>query len=363
MNESVLLDESMNAFIEINGRKIGPGFPAYIIAEMSANHGQDFEQAVKIIHAAKEAGADAIKLQTFTPDSHTLRSNREWFRVEGGTAWDGRTLYELYEDAYMPWDWQPKLQAIAKKLGLDFFSTAVDHASVDFLETLKVPVHKISSFEIVDLQLIENMARTGKPLLISTGMSTMAEIEEAVQTARAAGATQIALLKCNSAYPAPAESMNLRTIPHMAQAFGTPVGLSDHTMGIGVAVAAVTVGACIIEKHFTISRSFSSPDSTFSVEPQEFRWMVEAVRVAERSLGKVHYGVNTDEAKSRIFRRSLFVVRDMKMGDVFTEENLRSIRPGHGLSPRYLKDILGRRASRDIEWGTPMRWDFVNEVR
>lgn len=358
MNESSLVDETMNPFIEINGRKIGTGFPAYIIAEMSANHRQDFEMAVKILEAAKEAGADAIKLQTFTPDTHTLKSDREIFYVRGGTSWDGRTLYDLYEEAYMPWDWQPKLQAIAGKLGLDFFSAAVDPTSVDFLETLKVPVHKIASFEIVDLQLIEKMARTGKPLLISTGMATISEIEEAVQTARAAGAVQIALLKCNSAYPAPVEGMNLRTIPHMAQAFGTPVGLSDHTMGMGVAIAAVAVGACIIEKHFSLSRSLPSPDSEFSMEPQEFKAMVEAVRTAEISLGKVHYGVSADEAKSRIFRRSLFVVKDMREGDVFTEDNLRSIRPGQGLHPRYLKEILGRRASRNIERGTPMRWDL-----
>lgn len=350
----------MNAFIEINGRKIGPGFPVYIVAEMSANHGRDFQRAVKIIEAAKEAGADAIKLQTFTPDTHTLKSERECFRVKGGTPWDGRTLYELYAEAYMPWDWQPKLQAVARKSGLDFFSAAVDPTGVDFLETLKVPVHKIASFEIVDLQLIEKMARTGKPLLISTGMATLAEIDEAVQTARAAGAVQIALLKCNSAYPAPPEEINLRTIPHLAEAFGVPVGLSDHTLGIAVSVAAVAAGACIIEKHFTLSRSLPGPDSAFSIEPQELKALVEAVHMAEKSLGSVHYGVSAREAKSRVFRRSLFVVKDMKAGAVFTEENVRSIRPGHGLHPRCLKEVLGRRASRDIERGTPLSWELIS---
>lgn len=349
----------METFIKINGRKIGLGYPVYVVAEMSANHGQDFNRAVKIVEAAKEAGADAIKLQTFTPDTHTLQSEREYFRVGGGTLWDGRTLYDLYTEAYMPWDWQPKLQAIAREVGLDFFSAAVDPTGVDFLETLNVPVHKITSFEIVDLQLIEKMARTGKPLLISTGMATLAEIDEAVQAARAAGAAQIALLKCNSAYPAPAEEMNLRTIPHLAEAFCLPIGLSDHTLGIAVSVAAVAVGACIIEKHFTLSRSLPGPDSAFSLEPYEFQSMVTAVHTAEKALGQVHYGISEHETKSRVFRRSLFVVKDMNMGDVFTEENVRSIRPGHGLHPRFLKEVLGRRASWDIERGTPLSWDLL----
>ena len=359
--KNLLVSESMEKseyYININDRKVGPGFPVYIVAEMSANHGHDFKRAVRILEAAKEAGADAIKLQTFTPDIHTLNSDREYFRVNGGTSWDGRTLYELYKEAYMPWDWQPKLQAIAKNIGLDFFSAAVDSTSVDFLDELKVPVHKIASFEIVDLQLIEKMARTGKPIIISTGMATMAEIEEAVQSARMAGATQIALLKCNSAYPAPVEGMNLRTIPHMVQAFGVPVGLSDHTLVTGVAISAVALGACIIEKHLTLSRSLKSPDSNFSIEPHEFKSLVQTIRTAEKSLGEVHYGICADEEKSRIFRRSLFVVKSMKMGDVFTEENLRSIRPGHGLHPRYLKEILGSKASRDIERGTPMSWSL-----
>jgi N-acetylneuraminate synthase len=326
---------------------------------MSANHNQDFDQAVRILHAAKEAGADAVKLQTYTPDTLTIPSDKEYFRIGGGTLWDGRTLYDLYSEAYMPWEWQPKLKEIADDIGIDLFSTAFDPTAVDFLEQMGVPVHKVASFEIVDIPLIEKMARTGKPLIISTGMATLGEIEEAVQAARRAGATQIALLKCTSAYPAPPEEMNLRTIPHLAEAFGVPVGLSDHTLGIAVPVAAVALGACIIEKHFTLSRDIPGPDSAFSLEPQEFKAMIEAIRVVEKALGTVHYGVSEHEAKSRAFRRSLFVVEDMKAGEVFTEESVRSIRPGHGLPTKLLKDVLGRHAACDITKGTPLRWEMI----
>jgi N-acetylneuraminate synthase len=259
----------------------------------------------------------------------------------------------------MPWEWQPKLKKIADEIGIVLFSTAFDPTAVDFLEEMGVPVHKVASFEIVDIPLIEKMARTGKPLIISTGMATLGEIEEAVQAARRAGATQIALLKCTSAYPAPPEEMNLRTIPHLAEAFGVPVGLSDHTLGIAVPVAAVALGACIVEKHFTLSRDIPGPDSAFSLEPQEFKAMVEAIRTVEKALGTVYYGVSEQEARSRAFRRSLFVVRDMKAGEVFTEENVRSIRPGYGLPPKYLQDVLGHLASRDIERGTPLSWDLL----
>lgn len=349
----------MARYIEVNGRRIGPGYPTYIIAEMSANHNQDFEQAVKIIEAAKEAGADAVKLQTYTPDTHTIQSDKECFRVRGGTLWDGRTLYDLYSEAYMPWEWQPKLKSIAEKIDLDFFSSAVDPTSVDFLEGMNVPVYKIASFEIVDVQLIEKVARTGKPLIISTGMATLAEIDEAVRVARRAGATQIVLLKCTSAYPAPPEEMNLKTIPHLAQAFQVPVGLSDHTLGMAVPIAAIPLGACMIEKHFTLSRSLPGPDSTFSLEPDEFKAMVEAVRTAEKALGAIYYGVNEREAKSRVFRRSLFVVEDIKAGERFTTKNVRSIRPGYGLPVRHLTDVMGCHASRNIERGTPLSWELV----
>ncbi|MCK6626367.1 MAG: pseudaminic acid synthase [Anaerolineae bacterium] len=350
----------MSSFIEINGRKIGAGWPVYLIAELSANHHQDFDQAVQLIRVASEAGANAIKLQTYTAATLTIRSDQPYFRVGGGTLWDGRTLYDLYNEAYTPWEWQPKLKAIANDLGLDLFSTPFDDSAVDFLEQMAVPAYKIASFELVDLALIRRVAQTGKPIIMSTGMATLAEIDEAVRTAREAGAQQIALLKCNSAYPAPAEEMNLRTIPHLTEAFGTPAGLSDHTLEIAVPVAAVAVGACIIEKHFTLSRSLPGPDSAFSLEPHEFKAMVEAVRVAEKALGQVSYQVTAREAASRAFRRSLFVVQDIKAGELFTEANVRSIRPGYGLHTRYLPEILGRRAASDIEWGTPLAWKLIS---
>ena len=350
----------MSTYIQIGNRQIGPGCPVYAVAEMSANHNQDFDQAVKILHAAKEAGADAVKLQTYTPDTMTIRSDKEYFRIGKGTLWEGKTLYQLYKEAYTPWEWQLKLKEIADEIGIDLFSTAFDPTAVDFLEEMGVPVHKVASFEIVDIPLIEKMASTGKPLIISTGMATLSEIEEAVQAARKAGATEIALLKCTSAYPAPPEEMNLRTIPHLAEAFGVPVGLSDHTLGIAVPVAAVALGACIVEKHFTLSRDIPGPDSAFSLEPQEFKAMVEAIRVAEKALGKVSYEVGEREAASRVFRRSLFVVKDMKAGEVFTHENVRSIRPGYGLPPKFLKEVLGRRAACDIKAGTPFEWRMIS---
>jgi pseudaminic acid synthase len=340
-------------------RKVDLDTRVYIIAELSANHNQNFEQAVALVRAAKEVGADAVKLQTYTPDTLTVPSDKEYFRIGGGTLWDGRTLYDLYSEAYMPWEWQPTLKEIADDIGIDLFSTAFDPMAVDFLEEMGVPIHKVASFEIVDIPLIEKMARTGKPLIISTGMATLGEVEEAVQAARRAGATQVALLKCTSAYPAPPEEMNLRTIPHLAEAFGVPVGLSDHTLGIAVPVAAAALGACIVEKHFTLSRDIPGPDSAFSLEPHEFKAMVDAIRTVEKALGEVHYGVGEREAQSRVFRRSLFVVKDMKTGEVFTDENVRSIRPGYGLPPKYLPEILGRRAVRDIEKGTPLSWNLV----
>lgn len=349
-----------NSFIEINNRRIGPGYPTYIIAEISANHGQNFECAVNLVKAAKESGADAVKLQTFTPDTHTIRSDKNYFRVSGGTPWDGRTLYDLYQEAYMPWEWQPKLKLIADELGIDLFSSAVDPTSVVFLQAMDVPAYKVSSFEIVDLQLIEKLAQTGKPLIISTGMSTLAEIDEAVQTARNAGANQIILLKCTSSYPAPPTSMNLRTIPHMSQAFQVPVGISDHTSDIAVPVTAVALGACMIEKHYTLSRATPTLDSGFSLEPHEFKAMVDAVRTTEKACGDVNYGLNEYESKNRIFRRSLFVVKDVNRGERFTSENVRSIRPYYGLHTRYLTNVIGRRARNDIERGTPLSWDLID---
>jgi pseudaminic acid synthase len=349
----------MSSEIKIGTRKIGPGNSTYVIAEVSANHHHKFDEAVKIIQAAKDAGCDAVKLQTYTADTITIASGRAEFRLASGTIWDGRTLHDLYDDAYTPWDWQPRLKQVANELGLDLFSSPFDATAVDFLEAMNVPAYKLASFELVDIPLIQKMARTGKPMIMSTGMSTVEEIEEAVATAKQAGAKEIALLKCTSAYPAPAEEMNLRTIPELARRFSLPVGLSDHTMGTAVPVAAVALGACIIEKHITLSRSEPGPDSAFSLEPHEFKAMVDAVRIAEKALGKVYFGLGEKEASSRIFRRSLFVVADVKCGEILTPENVRSIRPGNGLHTRHLPEVLGQRAARDIERGTPLNWDLV----
>ncbi len=349
----------MTKEIRIGRHRIGPGRPTYVIAEISANHRQDYAEALKLVRAAKEVGADAVKLQTLTPDTITLKSDRPEFRVGGGTLWDGRTLYDLYEETYMPWDWQPKLQAEANALGLDLFSSPFDPTAVEFLRTMRVPAYKVASFEIVDLPLIERMARTRKPLIISTGMASRKEIQAALDAARAAGARQIALLKCNSGYPAPPGEMNLRTIADMQKRYRVPVGLSDHTLGIAASVAAVSLGACIVEKHFTLSRSIPGPDSAFSLEPAEFRTMVETIRVTEAALGTARYGPTASETKSLPFRRSLFVVEDMKEGDVFTDHNVRSIRPADGVPPGELKRVLGRRARHDIARGTPLRRDLI----
>lgn len=348
----------MKLYIEINGKRIGEGYPTYIIAEMSANHNQDFDQAVKIIKAAKKAGADAIKLQTYTPDTITIDCDNDYFRIKG-TIWEGYNLYKLYGEAYTPWEWQPNLKKVADEIGLDFFSTAFDETAVDFLESMDVSTYKVASFEVVDIPLLKIIAQTGKPIIMSTGMASLSEVDEAVATIRDAGGTQIALLKCTSSYPALPEEMNLRSIPHLSEAFNVPAGLSDHTLGIAVSIAAVALGACIVEKHFTLSRQDPSPDSAFSLEPHEFKEMVDAVRVAEKALGKVHYGVSEHEEESRVFRRSLFVVKDTKVGEVFSVDNIRSIRPCYGLHTRYLADVIGRYAARDIERGTPLTWDLV----
>ena len=329
------------------------------MAELSANHQQDFDQAVRILRAAKGAGADAVKLQTYTADTITLRSDKEFFRIAGGTLWDGRILHDLYQEAFTPWEWQPKLKEIADELGMHLFSSAFDETAVDFLEEMNVPAHKVASFELVDIGLIQKMARTGKPLIMSTGMASEEEISEAVEAARGAGATQIALLKCTSAYPAPAEEANLLTIPELARRFGCPVGLSDHTMGVAVPVVAVALGACIIEKHLCLRRADGGPDGAFSLEPEEFKAMVEAVRTAEKALGTVQFASGPREANSRRFRRSLFVVQDVKKGELFTKQNVRSIRPSDGLHPRHFNEVVGKHAACDVERGTPLSWGLV----
>lgn len=345
--------------ININGNSIGRGFPVYIIAELSANHNQDLKQAEEIICQAKACGANAIKLQTYTPDTITIDCDNQYFHIGAGTIWEGKNLYQLYREAYTPWEWQPRLKDLADRLGLDFFSSPFDHTAVDFLESLNVPAYKVASFELVDIPLIRRIARTGKPMIMSTGMATLAEIEEAIQAAKAEGNDQIALLKCTSAYPAPETEINLRTIPHLAASFALPVGVSDHTLGIAVPVAAVALGAAIVEKHLTLSRRAAGPDSAFSLEPDEFKAMVEAVRTAEKALGEVKYGPTEQEAASCQFRRSLFVVKDMQEGELFSGENVRSIRPGCGLHPRYLDLVIGRRVKSNVKRGTPLTWDLI----
>jgi pseudaminic acid synthase len=352
-------ESTMKPELTIESRKIGADQPTYVIAEVSANHNQSFEEAVKLVKIAKDVGADAVKLQTYTPDTITIDADGPMFRAGKGTLWEGRSLYQLYGEAYTPWAWQPKLKAIADEIGIHMFSSAFDATAVDFLERIGMPAHKVASFELVDLPLVEKMARTGKPLIMSTGMATLEEIEEAVAAARKAGATQLALLKCTSAYPAPPEEINLRTLADLAERFNVVVGLSDHTLGIAVPVAAVAMGARIVEKHFTLSRSTEGPDSAFSLEPNEFRSMVESIRIAEKALGTVHYGVAAREAASRQFRRSLFVVADVKAGDPFTEANVRSIRPGHGLPPKHLGHVLTKRAATDLGRGTPLSWEML----
>lgn len=344
---------------KIGRRRIGPGHPVYIIAEMSANHGGDFRRALKILESAKAAGADAVKLQTYTADTLTLDADQPWFRIGKGTLWKGRRLHDLYREAYTPWAWQPKLMRAGRRLGLDVFSSPFDASAVDFLEEMGVPAYKIASFEIVDLPLIRRAAATGRPLIMSTGMATLAEVAEAVGAARRAGARRIALLKCTSAYPAPPSDMNLRSLPALAAKFRVPVGLSDHTMGIATPVAAVTLGACLIEKHFTLSRSHKGPDSAFSLEPGEFKEMVDAVRSTEKALGSARFGVMASEEASRVFRRSLFVVQDVKAGERFTPANVRSIRPGNGLHTRHWNEVMGRRAARDVARGTPLSWPLL----
>lgn len=343
----------------INGRAIGPGLPVYIIAEVSANHGQRYENAVRIIEAAKEAGADAVKLQTYRPDTITIQSDAEPFRNAKGGLWEGKTLYDLYAEAYTPWDWTPNLVALASSLGMDCFSSPFDFTAVDFLADLDVPAFKVASFEMVDIPLIRRMAATGKPLIMSTGMAYEAEIDEAVAGAVDGGATEVALLKCTSAYPSPPEAVNLRTIPAMAERWGLPVGLSDHTDGATVPVAAVALGACIVEKHITFSRSDPTADAAFSLEPAMFKAMVDAVRVAERAMGVARFEPDPKEVESRRFRRSLFVVEDVRAGEQFTPANVRSIRPAGGLHTRHYEEVLGRRATRDIARATPLSWDLV----
>jgi len=344
--------------IKIGNKIIGEGQPTFIIAEISANHGQDFNRATELIKKAKECGADAVKFQTYTADTVTIDVKNKYFMIKH-PKWGGQTLYQLYQKAHTPWSWFKKLKKVAENMGIEFFSTAFDKTAIDFLEELSVPVYKIASFELVDLPLIEYAAKTGKPLILSTGMATVEEIKEAINAAANAGAQNIALLKCVSSYPARPEEMNLKTIPDMCKRFHCPIGLSDHTLGIGAGIAAVSLGAKLIEKHFTLSRKIRTPDSFFSMEPSELKVLVENVRITEQALGKVSYGLTKDEKRNRIFRRSLFAIKDIKKGDVFNEDNIKSIRPSNGIKPKYLRTVLGKKAKQNIKRGTPLQREAV----
>ncbi len=349
----------MNKDIQIGSHRISLESETYIIAEMSGNHNMDFERAVRIIHAAKDSGADAVKLQTYTADTITLDCDAPCFQITQGTLWDGMTLHKLYEKAYTPWEWQPKLQKLANDMGLDFFSSPFDPSSVDFLENMDVPAYKIASFEITDIPLIKKIARLGKPVIISTGIATLADIELAVQTCKDEGNEKIILLKCCSAYPAPYEDINLRTMVNLRDTFGCIVGLSDHTMGDTVAVASVAMGAKVVEKHLTLSRADGGVDAAFSMEPEEFRQMVDHIRITEKAMGKVTYELSEKQKREREHARSLFIAKDVKAGEELTEVNMRSVRPADGLHTKYYNELLGEKVNRDLKMGTPLKWDMI----
>jgi pseudaminic acid synthase len=346
--------------ITISQRKIGSTNPPFIIAEMSGNHNQSLERALEIVEAAAKAGAHALKLQTYTADTMTLDFDEKEFYIDDpNSLWNGTSLYRLYQEAYTPWEWHEPIFKRCRELGIIPFSTPFDETAVDFLESLDVSAYKIASFENTDLPLIRKVASTGKPMIISTGMATVAELDETVRTAREAGCSDIVLLKCTSTYPATPENTNILTIPHMRELFDCQIGLSDHTMGIGVAVASVALGATVIEKHLTLRRSDGGVDSAFSMEPEEMHALVVETERAWQALGQVQYGPTEKEKASMQYRRSLYVAKEMKAGDIFTEENLRIIRPGLGLSPKYYKTLLGKRVCCDVQKGTPVTWDLI----
>lgn len=347
--------------MKINGRNIGPEFTPYIIAEMSGNHNQSLDRALQIVDAAAATGAQALKLQTYSADTMTLDSREnEFFISDPNSPWFGQSSYELYSKAHTPLAWHKPIFDRAKSHGLSCFSSPFDETAIDFLENLNVPAYKIASFECIDLPLITYAAKTGKPLIISTGMATLSEIEEAVMAARDAGCKQLILLKCTSTYPSSPENTNVRTIAHMSDIFGCQIGLSDHTMGVGASIAAVSMGATVIEKHFTLKRSDGGVDSSFSLEPAEMTSLVVETERAWRSLGKIFYGPTDDEKLARKRRRSLYIVDDLSKGDVLTSENVRRLRPGHGLMPKYYKLVLGRSVNRDVKRGTPVSWEIIS---
>lgn len=347
--------------IQIQHRTIGPNHPPFIIAEMSGNHNQSLERALEIVEAAAKAGVHALKLQTYTADTMTLDvEDGEFFIDDESSLWKGQSLYKLYQQAYTPWEWHKPIFDRCRELGLIAFSTPFDETAVDFLEELDVPCYKIASFENNHLPLIRKVAATGKPLILSTGMATVAELDEAVRTAREAGCRDLILLKCTSTYPASPEDSNLLTIPHMRELFQCQVGLSDHTLGIGVAVASVALGATVIEKHFTLNRAEGGVDAAFSLEPQEMKMLVEETDRAWRALGKIHYGPTVHEEASLRFRRSIYVAEDMNAGDRFTERNIKIVRPGHGLPPKYYEILIGKKIQRPAKKGTPVTWEMLD---
>lgn len=346
--------------ISIENRKIGKDQPTFIIAELSANHNGSLETAIETIKAAKSAGADAIKFQTYTADTLTIDCDNEYFKITQGTLWDGKTLYELYGEAYTPWEWHEELFRVAQEEGLICFSSPFDKTAVDLLERLGSPAYKIASFEIQDIPLIEYVASKGKPVIMSTGIAELSDIQLAVDTCKKAGNDQIILLKCTSAYPAPVELANLKTIPNLKVTFGVESGLSDHTYGATVPIVAVSLGASVIEKHFILDKSIGGPDAEFSLDFNEFKLMVEAVRDTEKAIGKVSYEISEKVKANKKFARSLFVVQDIKAGEAITEENVRSIRPGYGMHPKFYKEVLGRLVTKDLEGGTPMNWEFIS---
>ncbi|MCY9375302.1 pseudaminic acid synthase [Bacillus sp. T17B1] len=346
--------------INIEGRKIGPNDPPFIIAEMSGNHNQSLERAFNIIEEAAKAGAHALKIQTYTADTMTLNMNTKDFKIEDeDSLWSGRTLYTLYQQAYTPWEWHKPIFDKCRELGMIPLSTPFDESAVDFLEDLGVPIYKIASFENTDIPLIKKVAATGKPIIISTGMATVAEIDESIKAAKEAGCKELILLKCTSTYPASPENTNISTIPHMKELFNCQVGLSDHTMGTGVAVASVALGATIIEKHFTLSRADGGVDSAFSLEPSELKQLVVETERAWQALGQITYGPTDEEKVSLKFRRSIYVKKDIKAGDIFTEDNIKVVRPGYGLEPKFYEIIIGRTAKKHFAAGTPLKWDSL----
>lgn len=346
--------------IKIGNRYVGEGEKTFIVAEVSANHLQDYDRAERIIYAAKEAGADAVKLQTYTADTITLDCDNEYFQITQGTIWDGTTCHKLFSEAYTPWEWQPKLMKLANELGMECFSSPFDDTAVDFMEEMGMPAYKVASFEIRDIPLIRKIAALHKPVILATGIAYLEDIERAVKTCREAGNEQIILLKCTSTYPTPYEDMNIRVIPNMAEVFDCITGLSDHSMGGAVAVASVALGAKMIEKHLTLSRKDGGPDGAFSMEPEEFKNMVDDIRIAEKALGRVTYQLTDKQEKSREEGRSLFAVKDIRAGEAFTRENMRSIRPAFGLAPMYYDEVLGRKARVDIARGTPLDWKYID---